>query len=246
MNSSGRLCAQAKGLKKRFGHVVALDSLSLDVRAGEVLGLIGPSGSGKTSFVKVLVGILTPDEGEASVFGERMPSRGVLSRVGYMAQADVLYDDLSALDNLVYFATLEGMDRKTSKRRALELIDFAGLSGHEKRFVREYSGGMRKRLSLAMALVHDPELFVLDEPTVGVDPHLRQRFWKEFADLAARGKAIIATTHIMDEAERCDRLALIFDGKVIATGSPAEIRSAYGVTNLEDVFLRATVEGAES
>lgn len=162
MNSSGRLCAQAKGLKKRFGHVVALDSLSLDVRAGEVLGLIGPSGSGKTSFVKVLVGILTPDEGEASVFGERMPSRGVLSRVGYMAQADALYDDLSALDNLVYFATLEGMDRKTAKRRALELIDFVGLSGHERRRVREYSGGMRKRLSLAMALVHDPELFVLD------------------------------------------------------------------------------------
>lgn len=246
MNPAGTLCAHARELTKRFGHVVALDGLDLDIKAGEVLGLIGPSGSGKTSFVKVLVGILTPDAGEASVFGERMPNREVLSRVGYMAQADALYDDISALDNLVYFATLEGMHRGAAKLSAMRLIDFVGLSGHEKRRVREYSGGMRKRLSLAIALVHDPELFVLDEPTVGVDPHLRQRFWNEFADLAARGKAIIATTHIMDEAERCDRLALIFGGKVIATGSPAEIRSAFGVTNLEDVFLKATQEGAAS
>lgn len=239
MANSGNVVAFATGLKKRFGEIDALAGLDLEVRKGEVLGLIGPSGSGKTSFARALVGLLTADSGEVRVFGERMPSRKVLSRVGYMAQADALYDDIDGLGNLAYFAALQGMGKREARQRAESLVEFVGLSGHEKRFVREYSGGMRKRLSLAVALVHEPELIVLDEPTVGVDPRLRLRFWDEFRRLASGGAAILATTHVMDEAERCDRLALVFEGRVIAGGSPAEIRARYGVASLEEVFLMA-------
>lgn len=132
------------------------------------------------------------------------------------------------------------MDKGDAQKRAQSLIDFVGLRGHERRFVREYSGGMRKRLSLALALIHEPELIILDEPTVGVDPRLRLRFWDEFKRLAGGGAAILATTHVMDEAERCDRLALVFEGRVIASGSPEEIRTSYGVKTLEEVFLLAS------
>lgn len=163
-----------------------------------------------------------------------------------MAQADALYDDLDGLGNLCYFAALQGMDRRDAKRRAEVLVDFVGLRGHEKRRVRDYSGGMRKRLSLAVALVHEPELIVLDEPTVGVDPRLRLRFWEEFRRLASDGAAILATTHVMDEAERCDRLALVFEGRVIAEGSPDGIRASFGVKELEEVFLIAAAGTASA
>ena len=239
MDMTERPAARTTGLKKRFGKVQALDGLDLEIHSGEILGLIGPSGSGKTSLARAVVGLLTPDSGKAEVFGEAMPSRKILSRVGYMAQADALYDDLDGLGNLYYFAALQGMDRRDAKRRAEVLVDFVGLRGHEKRRVRDYSGGMRKRLSLAVALVHEPELIVLDEPTVGVDPRLRLRFWEEFRRLASDGAAILATTHVMDEAERCDRLALVFEGRVIAEGSPDGIRASFGVKELEEVFLIA-------
>jgi ABC-2 type transport system ATP-binding protein len=244
MANTGNVVASATCLRKRFGEVDALAGFALELRKGEILGLIGPSGSGKTSFARALVGLLTPDSGEVRVFGERMPSRKVLGRVGYMAQADALYDDIDGLANLAYFAALQGMGKREARQRAGSLVEFVGLSGHEKRFVREYSGGMRKRLSLAVALIHEPELIVLDEPTVGVDPRLRLRFWDEFRRLSSGGAAILATTHVMDEAERCDRLALVFEGRVIAQGSPEGIRSAYGVKNLEEVFLASASGGA--
>ena len=246
MSETGDVAARASGLRKRFGKVLALDGLDLEIHAGEILGLIGPSGSGKTSLAKVVVGLLMPDSGKAEVFGETMPSRKVLSRVGYMAQADALYDDLDGLGNLDYFAALQGMSRRDARRRAEVLVDFVGLRGHEKRRVRDYSGGMRKRLSLAVALVHEPELIVLDEPTVGVDPRLRLRFWDEFRRLASDGAAILATTHVMDEAERCDRLALVFEGRVIAKGSPDGIRATFGVRELEEVFLIAAAGSADN
>jgi ABC-2 type transport system ATP-binding protein len=241
MNHSDGEVARLRGVKKRFGAITALDGFDLELRRGEVVGLIGPSGAGKTSAAKVLVGLLRPDSGEASVFGEEMPSRGVLSRVGYMAQSDALFDDLNARGNLTYFAALQGMYGKEARKRADGLLDYMDLTSDADRPVRGFSGGMRKRLSLAIALVHAPELLVLDEPTVGMDPRLRGRMWERFRELAAGGAAVAVTTHVMDEAERCDRLTLVFEGRAIASGTPAELRASHGVSSLEELFLEVSV-----
>jgi ABC-2 type transport system ATP-binding protein len=231
------VAASLEGVSKRYGAVKALDGLDLEVAEGEVLGLIGPSGAGKTSAAKALVGLLRPDSGKATVFGESMPSRAVLSRVGYMAQSDALFEDLDAWGNLAYFAALQGMRGKDVARRGDEIFGYMDLAGDARRPVRGFSGGMRKRLSLAIALVHSPELLVLDEPTVGMDPRLRLRMWERFRSLAAQGAAVLVTTHVMDEADRCDRLALVFEGRVIAQGAPDELRKSHNVSSLEELFL---------
>jgi ABC-2 type transport system ATP-binding protein len=231
--------ASLRELRKSYGPVRALDGLELDVEEGEVLGLIGPSGSGKTSAAKALAGLLKPDRGEARVYGELMPAREALSRVGYMAQSDALFLDLDARANLAYFAALQGMGGRAASARIAELLALMELESDAWRPVRGFSGGMRKRLSLAIALVHAPSLLVLDEPTVGMDPRLRLRMWERFRSLAEGGAAVLVTTHVMDEAERCDRLALIFEGRAIASGRPAELRDSRGVASLEELFLEA-------
>lgn len=232
--------AELLGVRVRYGPVVALDGLDLEVRRGEVLGLIGPSGSGKSSAVRVLVGLLRPDSGMVRVFGAVLPCRPVLSSVGYMAQSDALFDDLDAWENLRYFAALQGMSPTAATRRSEELLELMELSQDAKRPARGFSGGMRKRLSLGIALLHHPRLLVLDEPTVGMDPRLRLRMWSRFRSLAAGGAAVLVTTHVMDEADRCDRLALVSRGRIIASGTPEELRRGGGVSSLEDLFLVAS------
>jgi ABC-2 type transport system ATP-binding protein len=233
------VAASLRDVRKSYGSVKALDGLDLDVADGEVLGLIGPSGAGKTSAAKALVGLLRPDSGQATVFGLAMPSRKALSRVGYMAQSDALFEDLDAWGNLSYFAALQGMGKKEIASRGAEIFGYMDLASDSRRPVRGFSGGMRKRLSLAIALVHAPELLVLDEPTVGMDPRLRLRMWERFRALAADGAAVLVTTHVMDEADRCDRLALVFEGRVIAQGAPDELRRSHNVSSLEELFLSA-------
>lgn len=239
METKAEPVATLQGVRKQYGDIVALGGLDLEIRGGEVVGLIGPSGAGKTSAARALVGLLRPDAGEVRAFGAALPSRAALSRIGYMAQSDALFDDLDARGNLGYFAALQGLRGPVASRRISDLLCLMGLSADAGRPVRGFSGGMRKRLSLAIALVHDPDLLVLDEPTVGMDPRLRLRLWDRFRELAGAGKAVLVTTHVMDEADRCDRLALIFRGAAIASGTPAALREAGGADSLEALFLTA-------
>jgi ABC-2 type transport system ATP-binding protein len=223
--------------KQQFGKFIVLENINLEVKRGEIIGLLGPSGSGKTTLVKAIVGMSEPTEGLVTVLGTKMPSLSVVSKIGYMAQSDALYEDLTAYDNILFFASLYGMKGKKAKERADEVLELVLLREEGKKLVKNFSGGMKRRLSLAIALVHNPEVLILDEPTVGIDPVLRVEFWKEFERVRQAGVTIIITTHVMDEAEHCDRLALIRNGGIIAIGTPKELKIASGETTIEGAFL---------
>lgn len=224
-------------LTVRFGSQIVLPKLSVCIPAGQIVGLLGPSGSGKTTLVKSIIGTNRFASGSVDVFGRRVPSFDAMSAIGYMAQNDALYDDLSAMDNLLFFANLYGMHGKKAKERAEELLAFVGLGDGRKKPVRVYSGGMRRRLSLAISLINRPRLLILDEPTVGIDPVLRRKFWNEFDALRDGGCTILTTTHVMDEAARCDRILLLRQGKIIASGTPKELLEQTGAKSMEDAFL---------
>jgi ABC-2 type transport system ATP-binding protein len=224
---------EVEGVVKRFGRQLALDGVSLRIRRGEVYGLLGPNGAGKTTLIRSLVGLVAPETGTVSVLGRRMPELEVLARVGYMTQQAALYPDLSAEENVHFFGAIHG--HVDGVREALEFVD---LWDRRKSVVSTLSGGMRTRCSLACALVHKPDLLLLDEPTVGVDPQLRVQLWDRFRKMAAGGTTIVVSSHVMDEAERCDRLGLIRFGKLLAEGSVADVKAKAGVDRLEDAFLK--------
>lgn len=221
-----------------------LDGVNFKLDKGQIICLLGPSGCGKTTMVNLIMGKLIPTEGTVSVMGEKAPYKTVRCRVGYMPQEDALYDDITALDNLKFFGAMNGMSSKDIKLRSGEMLALGRLDNEGNTIVSNFSGGMKRRLSLGIALMHDPDLLVLDEPTVGLDPDHRRRIWDEFDEMAAAGKTILVTTHVMDEAERCSRIAMLYNGKIIAEGSPEEILEETGTENLEDAFL-AFEEGFE-
>jgi ABC-2 type transport system ATP-binding protein len=221
-----------EGVAKRFGEIKALDGVTLRVRAGEIYGLLGPNGAGKTTLIRAIVGLVAPDAGSVTVLGRKLPNLDVLREVGYMTQQAALYPGLSVEENVRFFAAINGAENGV--QRALELVD---LANRKSSVVATISGGMRQRCSLACALVHNPKLLLLDEPTVGVDPQLRVQFWEEFRRMADAGTTLIVSSHVMDEAERCQRLGLIQYGRVLAEGSPSEIRARAGTQNLEEAFL---------
>lgn len=228
----------ARDIVQSFGHQEVLRSVSLDVEQGEVLGLLGPSGAGKTTFVNVLAGVATPKSGEVHILGERMPRLDLMRRIGYMAQSDALYMDLTARENLAFFGAIYGLSGSALASASERALELAHLKVDPKKQVRNYSGGMRRRLSLAIALLHDPEILILDEPTIGLDPLHRVDIWNTLKQMAAdEGRTLIITTHVMDEAERCDRLAMIRDGVFIAIGSPAELKTRANAETLEDAFM---------
>jgi ABC-2 type transport system ATP-binding protein len=232
--AAGQRAVEAVGLRKTFGPIVAVDGVDLALERGRVYGMLGPNGSGKTTLIRLLLGLARPTAGHATVLGTPMPSAAVLRRVGYMPQGEGIYPDLSAMENLRFFAGLNGVSDSVRLRQALELVELADRADTP---VLELSGGLRRRLSLACALAHDPQLLVLDEPTVGVDPSLRVQFWDHFRRLAAAGATLLVSSHVMDEADRCDELLLLRAGRVIARGSGAEIRARAGTPNLEAAFL---------
>lgn len=226
-----------RNVYRSFGKKQVLQDIELEVRPAEVFGLLGPSGAGKTTLVKLIAGIDEATRGTVFVDGVRMPKRQMLGRLGYMAQSDALYEEMTAKENLSFFAALFGLDRRKRSRRIAEVMALLDLTDSLNQLVSAYSGGMKRRLSLAIALLHQPGTLILDEPTVGLDPVLRNEVWRELRQMSDDGTTILITTHVMDEAERCDRLGMLRDGRLIATGSPRELKAETNTTTLEDAFL---------
>ncbi|WP_310961431.1 ABC transporter ATP-binding protein [Nocardioides terrisoli] len=229
---------EVQGLVVHRGDREVLHGLDFTIPAGQVTGLLGPSGCGKSTLMRTLVGVQAGVTGSARVLGQPAGARQLRSRIGYVTQAASVYDDLSVRENLRFFARVLGV----GAARVDALVEQVDLVDHRDQVVRDLSGGQRSRVSLAVALLHSPDLLVLDEPTVGLDPVLRLQLWKMFHDLADAGAAVLVSSHVMDEAERCDRLLLMRDGVFLADGTPAEIKQRTGTTTVEQAFL-AIVEG---
>lgn len=228
-----------RGLRVTRGQFHVLQGLDLDIGGG-VTGLLGPSGCGKTTLMRCLVGVQQIEAGTVSVFGEEAGSPELRHRVGYHTQAASVYDDLTVLENLDFFARVRGLPHAAAEH-ALDAVD---LRSHARQVVGRLSGGQRSRASLAVALLGEPDLIVLDEPTVGLDPVLRQELWTIFHQLADAGSAVFVSSHVMDEAERCDRLLLMREGEIIADGAPDDIRSETGARDIEHAFLELVASHA--
>ncbi|NEM90675.1 ABC transporter ATP-binding protein [Galbitalea soli] len=226
-------------LRVRRGGVEVLHGVELRVPPGQLVGLLGPSGSGKSTLMRAIVGAQRIDGGEVRVLGERAGSPALRRRVGYVTQAPSVYDDLTVAQNLAYFARILGAPR-SDVARVLDEVDLAPLAG---RLVSRLSGGQLTRVSLGIALLGSPRLLVLDEPTVGLDPVLRRDLWRLFARLAASGVSLLVSSHVMDEARRCDRIVLLYQGSVLADLTPEELLRSTGTTDADDAFL-ALVAGA--
>jgi ABC-2 type transport system ATP-binding protein len=225
---------QTCDLTKQFGRITAVDNLDFKVQAGIIYGLLGPNGSGKTTLIRLLLGILSHTYGEAYVLAKRIPSQKVRSQVGYMPQTTAFYEDLTVRENISFYAHMMGGFSAVRVDEVIELVDLADRAGDP---VSRLSGGMKRRASLGCRLVHSPKLLFLDEPTVGVDPQLRVQFWDHFRILNSQEVTILVSTHVMDEAERCDRLGLLQNGRLLAEGSAKELRDQAGRDTLERAFL---------
>lgn len=230
-------CIVLKSVNRDFGKKRILKDVDLQIPYGHIYGLLGPSGCGKTTIVKIMAGILEPTSGEAYVLGERMPKLSLMKRIGYMAQGDALYSSLTAAENLKFFGSMYGMSKAQIKTRTAEVMQLVNLSDHLNKPVQSYSGGMKRRLSLAIAILHNPPVLILDEPTVGIDPVLRKSIWQELNLLADQGVTILVTTHVMDEADKCHNLAMMREGRLIAKGTSRELQDRIGVHSLEDAFI---------
>jgi ABC-2 type transport system ATP-binding protein len=223
------------------GGTVVLPELSCDVARGSVTGLLGPSGSGKTTLIRAVVGVQRVAGGTVTVLGEPAGSRDLRARVGYMTQAPSVYGDLTVRENLRFFARVLGAPRATVERA----IGDVSLDDQADRVVSRLSGGQRARVSLATALLGAPDLLVLDEPTVGLDPVLRRDLWQLFHTLADRGTTLLVSSHVMDEADRCTGLLLLREGRLLARGTPAELRERTGASQLDEAFLRLVDEASK-
>lgn len=232
------MAIQVQHVYKQFHKKEVIHDVSLEVRKGEIFGMLGPSGAGKTTIVKMIAGIDMATKGTIHVLGERMPNLQTMARIGFMAQSDALYGELTARENLDFFASIYGLKGKKKKQRIEDVLQLVHLTDDMNKAVHQYSGGMKRRLSLAAALLHEPEVLILDEPTVGIDPLLRQAIWEELERIRQKGTTIVVTTHVMDEAEKCMRLAMIRNGRLIAVGSPDELKKQTSAPTLEQAFLQ--------
>ena len=228
-----------QGLHKRFGELIAVERLDLVIHPGEVFGLLGANGSGKTTTIRMLTGLMPPTSGTAEVAGIDVIANpeAVRSRLGYMSQRFGLYDDLTVEENLRFYAGLYGLIGREGAARVEEMLSGLDFLPRRHQLAGTLSGGWKQRLSLACATSHKPDVLFLDEPTAGVDPAARRQFWQLIHQLAAGGTTIVVTTHYMDEAERCERVAMLWRGRLVALGAPREITAQFGTTTLEDAFI---------
>lgn len=230
---------EVSNLTKKFGDFTAVDNISFKIPKGSIFGFLGPNGSGKSTTIRILCGVLHPTTGEARVMGYDVVknTEDVRQSIGYMSQKFSLYEDLTVEENLDFYAGVYGLDKDTAKDRKRELIIMANLTGKEKSLAGTLSGGWKQRLALGCALIHKPRLLILDEPTAGVDPVSRRVFWEIIHALSRQGITILVTTHYMDEAESCDIIGFIFNGKLINIATPQELMSEENADNLEDIFI---------
>ena len=226
---------RARNLTKQFGDLVAVDHLDLDVPKSRIYGFLGPNGSGKSTTIRMLCGLLTPTEGTATVLGIDVPGNAdeLKPKIGYMTQKFSLYADLTTQENLEFIADIYTLARPARKRRIEELLEHYDLTAQQRQFAGTMSGGQKQRLALACAVLHGPELLLLDEPTSAVDPASRRDFWAKLFQLADSGTTILVSTHYMDEAERCHRLAILDNGVKVADGAPADLQATTGMTIIE-------------
>lgn len=230
-----------ENVNKSFDKQKVLNNINLTLDAGQIIGLIGPSGAGKTTLIKTALGMEKADSGVTEVMGTPMPNRKILGKIGYMAQSDALYDNLTAKENLEFFGQLKGLKKQEIASEITRVAGITALTAHLNKRVSLFSGGMKRRLSLALALLGQPKLLVLDEPTVGIDPALRKTIWEELKKVRDKGCGILVTTHVMDEAEQVDQVVMLM-GTIIAQDSPAKLKEKYQVKSIEEVFLQAESE----
>ena len=241
-----------RGLTRRFGRFTAVDGVSFSIPEGSVFGFLGPNGSGKTTTIRMLTGILEPSDGTAEILGTDLVAgrEKVRENLGYMSQKFSLYDDLTVRENLDFYAGLFNLPPALARERAEEVVEMAGLSGRTRDLAGSLSGGIRQRLALGCAILHRPKLLFLDEPTSGVDPRSRRRFWDIIYGLAAGGTTVMVTTHFMDEAEHCDAIGFMYDGRLIASGTPADLKallpgSAWEISSEDPIGLLEQLRGTE-
>ena len=230
-----------ENLSKRFGDFIAVDKVTLNVSKGEIFGFLGPNGAGKSTTIRILCGLLAPSSGSATVagFDVASDSESVRKHIGYMSQRFSLYDDLTVGENIDFFSGVYGVAREHRADRKSYAIEMADLSGSENLMTRTLPGGIKQRLALGCAILHKPPILFLDEPTSGVDPIARRSFWDLIYQLSEAGQTVFVTTHYMDEAEYCHRLALMYKAKVIALGSPADLKRGMAKQSMEQVFIES-------
>jgi len=239
-NQSNSKAVIVKDLVKKFGSFMANDHLNSEVDKGEVFGFLGANGAGKTTAIKILCGLSHPTSGEVNVAGyDIYKQRDLIKKnIGYMSQKFSLYDDLSIAENIRFYGGIYGLSRKKIKEKTSEYIEKLGLEKYAKSRVKELPLGFKQKLAFSVAIVHDPPIVFLDEPTGGVDPITRRQFWELIYREAANGKTIFVTTHYMDEAEYCDRVSIMVDGKIEAMDKPAILKETYGAESMEEVFIQ--------
>lgn len=229
-----------KNLMKKFGDFVANDNLNFDVYAGEIFGFLGANGAGKTTAIRILSGLSKPTSGEVNVagFDAYRQSEKIKKNIGYMCQKFSLYEDLTVKENIVLYGGIYGMSVSLIKQRLGQLLEKLSFQEYENRMISDLPLGLRQKLAFSVAVLHEPRIVFLDEPTGGVDPITRRQFWESIYEVASRGITVFVTTHYMDEAEYCDRISIMNEGKIVALDTPANLKNQYGSSTVEEVFIK--------